>query len=196
MCFTAAKVLEDGSSILGIDYSMSEIQAYIEKMNASDYGEAMIINRDGLIVGYSDSSLVGQRLSEENGDYRAAFMKANSQTGSDSISVETSGGGTVFCSRTENDWYLMLSVRNRDLYKDSYRQLIISSVTLFLMVALFALFIIISLRERYRAENILKTREEFLSSLSDKFRAPLYRIMELSTAEGMGAEELKPAAEV
>lgn len=36
VCFTAAKILGDGSSILGIDYSMSEIQAYIEKMNASE----------------------------------------------------------------------------------------------------------------------------------------------------------------
>ena len=195
VCFTAAKILGDGSSILGIDYSMSEIQAYIEKMNASEYGEAMIINRDGLIVGYSDPSLIGQRLSEENGDYRTAFMKANSQTDSDTISVQTSSGGTVFCSRTENDWYLMLAVRNRDLYKDSYRQLIISSVMLFLMIALFAFIIIISMRDRYRAENILRTREEFLSSLSDKFRAPLYRIMELSTAEGMDAEELKPASD-
>ena len=31
MCFTVSKVLGDGESILGIDYSMSEIQAYIEK---------------------------------------------------------------------------------------------------------------------------------------------------------------------
>lgn len=62
MCFTVSKVLGDGESILGIDYSMSEIQAYIEKMNASDYGEAMIINRDGVIVGFSDTKIIGQRL--------------------------------------------------------------------------------------------------------------------------------------
>ena len=195
MCFTVSKVLDDGVSIIGIDYSMSEIQAYIEKMNASDYGEAMIINRDGIIVGYSDPSLIGNRLSEEYGDYRAAFMKANSQSKEDSISVETSGGGTVFCSRTENDWYLMLSVQNWDLYKDSYEQLIISSATLIPMIAALALFIIISTKERYRAENILRTREEFLSGLSDRFRAPLHRIMELSTAEEMNTEELRPASE-
>ena len=63
------------------------------------------------------------------------------------------------------------------------------------MIAALALFIIISTKERYRAENILRTREEFLSGLSDRFRAPLHRIMELSTAEEMNTEELKPASE-
>ncbi len=78
MCFTVSKILEDGETILGIDYSMSAIQAYIEKMNSTDYGQAMIVNRDGLIVGYSDPALVGERLSEEYEAYRAAFTLANS----------------------------------------------------------------------------------------------------------------------
>ena len=144
MCFTVSKILEDGETILGIDYSMSAIQAYIEKMNSTDYGQAMIVNRDGLIVGYSDPALVGERLSEDYEAYRAAFTLANSQDTNDSISVNTSNDGTIFCSRTENDWYLMLLVRNRDLYRDGYRQLIVSSVSLALMVAVFATILIIS----------------------------------------------------
>ena len=38
----------------------------------------------------------------------------------------------------------MLLVRNRDLYRDGYRQLIVSSVSLALMVAVFATILIIS----------------------------------------------------
>ena len=165
MCFTVSKVLDDGVTILGIDYSMSAIQAYIEKMNSTDYGQAMIVNRDGLIVGYSDPSLVGERLSEEYEAYRAAFTLANAQNTNDSISVNTSDNGTIFCSRTENDWYLMLLGRNWDIYQDGYRQLIVSSVALALMVAIFATILIISVKERFRAENALRAKENFLSGL-------------------------------
>ena len=195
MCFTVSKLLDDGETIVGIDYSMSAIQAYIEKMNSMDYGQAMIVNRDGLIVGYSDPALVGERLSEEYEAYRAAFTLANSQNTNDSISVNTSDNGTVFCSRTENDWYLMLLGRNWDLYQDGYRQLIVSSVALALMVAIFATILIISVKERFRAESALRAKENFLSGLSERFRAPLHNINELSASAAMNTEELKPTAE-
>lgn len=194
MCFTVSKVLGDGESILGIDYSMSEIQAYIEKMNASDYGEAMIINRDGVIVGFSDTKMIGQRLSADLNNYYTAFMKANSQD-LDSISIKTANSGTVFCSKTENDWYLMLSIGNWELYKDSYMQLIISSATLILMILVITLFLIIVMRERYNAENALRSREEFLSGLSDKFRIPLHNILELTAPGSMNNAEQKNNAE-
>ncbi len=195
MCFTVSKILDDGKTILGIDYSMSAIQEYIEKMNAMDYGQAMIVNRDGLIVGYSDPALVGERLSEDYEAYRAAFTLANAQNTNDGIAVNTSDNGTIFCSRTENDWYLMLLVRNWDLYRDGYTQLIVSSIALALLVAAFATILIISVRERFRAENALRQKEKFLSGLSERFRAPLHNLIELSASEAMNTEEMKPTAE-
>ncbi len=188
-------MLDDGETILGIDYSMSAIQEYIEKMNSLDYGQAMIVNKDGLIVGYSDPSLVGERLSEDYEAYRAAFTLANSQSSDDSISVNTSDNGTIFCCRTENDWYLMLLVRNWDLYRAGYRQLIVSSIALGLMVAVFATILVISVRERFRAESALRAKEKFLAGLSDSFRAPLHNIVELTASETMNGEKLKPIAE-
>ncbi len=193
MCFTVSKILDDGETIVGIDYSMSDIQASIKEMSAG-YGQAMIVNKDGMIVGYSDPELVGERLSEEYEDYRSAFILANSQN-TGSITVNTSGNGTIFCSKTENEWYLMLMVQNQDLYREGYRQLIISSVALTLMVAVFATILVISVKERYRAENALRTREKFLSGLSERFRAPLHNITELVGSDVMSTEELKPTSE-
>ena len=138
---------------------------------------------------------MGERLSEEYEDYRAAFTLANSQGTNDSIAVNTSDDGTIFCSRTENDWYLMLMVRNRDLYRDGYRQLIVSFVALALMVAVFATILVISVKERFRAENALRMKEKFLSGLSDRFRALLHNIIELSASEVMSTEEMTPTAE-
>lgn len=192
MCFTISKILSDGESIIGIDYSMSEIQSYIEKMNASSYGEAMIVNRDGIIVGFSDTSLIGERLSEHPdifNNYHNAYIQAN-YNDADSTHIKTSGG-TVFCSRTENDWYLMLSIGNWSLHKDSYRQLIISSITLILMVLIISMLLIIGIKERYRAENALKAKEEFLSGLSGKFRNPLHKISELASSEPFKNENLR-----
>ncbi len=192
MCFTISKILSDGESIIGIDYSMSEIQSYIEKMNASSYGEAMIVNRDGIIVGFSDTSLIGERLSEHPdifNNYNNAYIQAN-YNDADSTHIKTSEG-TVFCSRTENDWYIMLSIGNWSLHKNSYRQLIISSITLILIVLIISMLLIIGIKERYRAENALKAKEEFLSGLSGKFHNPLHKISELVSSEPFKNENLR-----
>ena len=54
MCFTVADSFDDGKFLLGMDYNMNDIQSYITKMGGEDYGEAMIVNSDGTIAGYTD----------------------------------------------------------------------------------------------------------------------------------------------
>ncbi len=150
MCFTIAKLLSDGRSILGIDYNVAELQKYIEKMNIDGYGDAMIANNKGIIVCYSDINLVGQKLSAELPEYQYAFTKAVAE--GKNISVKKSGT-TVFCSRMANDWYLMLGMDNSDLYHISNKKIIYGVlIRVFLIAALIAFFAI-SNRKRTNAPS-------------------------------------------
>ena len=129
MCFTMARMLDDGSSVIGIDYSVSEIQSYVAQMSSDGYGDAMIIDENETIVGYTDSTMVGKSLSTELPQYRDAFLQA-AAADADNFVLHNGIGTqsyTIFCSRTGNGWYMMCSVSNWELYRKSYFQLLRNS---------------------------------------------------------------------
>ena len=138
ICFTIAIQLEDGS-IAALDYSAAEIQAYIQKMGGDAYGDAMILDANAIIVGYMDPDRIGKKLASELPQYRDAFLRAVASK-EENLSLQTSVNGvdrTVFCSRTENGWYLMCSVSKAELYHENYSQLFFN----FLLVLLLALVV-------------------------------------------------------
>ncbi len=176
MCFTVAASFDDGKFLLGMDYNMNDIQSYISKMSGEDYGDAMIVNSDGTIAGYTDESVVGEKISDHFADYRDAFLLVSSNSGS--AVTESDDGGIIFGSCTENDWYLLLKISRHELYKDAYVQFILNSVIIIALMAVIAVFYIMGYRERCRAEDALEYKNKFISRMSDKFRKPLNKISE------------------
>ena len=74
MCFTMSRMLSDGTTVVGIDYSVSEIQSYVAEMSGDGYGDAMIIDENETIVGYTDPNMIGESLSDALPQYRDAFL--------------------------------------------------------------------------------------------------------------------------
>ena len=138
MCITMARMLEDGTTVVGIDYNVSEIQSYVEAMSGDDYGDAMIIDENGTIVGYTDPNMIGMNVSNELPQYRDAFLQAVASNEDNFVLHNGIGvqSDTIFCSRTGNGWYMMCSVSNWNLYKESYFQLLRNSAisVLFILV--------------------------------------------------------------
>ena len=65
MCFTVSTLLSDGESVVGMDLNFSEAQTSILRMTQGRDQAAMIVTSGGLIAGYTDMSLVGQRADEK-----------------------------------------------------------------------------------------------------------------------------------
>ena len=141
MCITIARMLGDGA-VVGIDYNVSEIQSYVSAMSADGYGDAIIIDENETIVGYTDPDMIGKNLSAELPQYRDAFLQAVAAD-SDNFVLHNdmeAQSDTIFCSRTENGWYMMCSVSNWDLYREGYFQLLRNSVVLVLFALAIAVF--------------------------------------------------------
>ena len=183
MCFTVAQILDDGQTIIGIDYSIADIQASVEAMSEDSSGDALIADKDGTIVGYQDASLLGEKISSELPEYQSVFTKALTSGGMDASfsMVSREGQDTVFCNRTENGWYLMLRVSNRMLYRDSYLQFLRNLILMVVMVAVFLGLYLVACRQRIRAEQTLAEREEFLASMPESFRAPFEKMSDART---------------
>ena len=111
MCYTMSVMLEDGETVVAMDFTLSEIQESIKKMALQDRSRALITTSDGLIVGYTDMSLAGQNLKDVLPEYQSILEDILDNAGEKSFQTTVNGSkSTIFYSVTRNNWYMILSV--------------------------------------------------------------------------------------
>ncbi|MDD6810747.1 MAG: cache domain-containing protein [Lachnospiraceae bacterium] len=187
MCFTVAELLSDKRSIVALDFTLSRIQNSIEEMQSDGKSEALIVNEEGMIVGYADADYLGKSLSEALPEYENVFREVISQ-GKEQLSFDSNINGKknkVFFTRTQNNWYLILSVREWELYKESYFQLIRNSILNLLLIGIVVVLYLRAQNDRMRAEEALSVKEDFLSNLSSELKSPLNRILNSSNRKSL-----------
>ena len=187
MCFTVAKLLSDGRSIVALDFTLSGIQDSIEEMQSDGKSEALIVNDEGMIIGYANADHLGKSISEALPEYEGVFREIISQE-KEQISFDRKIDGKkskVFFTRTQNNWYLILSVQEWDLYKESYFQLIRNSLFNLLLIGIVIVLYLRAQNDRMRAEKALAVKEDFLSNLSSELKSPLNRILSSSNRKAL-----------
>lgn len=182
ICYTVSVMLEDGDTVLGVDYTMENIQAHIAQMYEAGSRNAVIVTDEGIIAGCSDETLIGKKLVNVLPDYAGiwSLSKRTSEVATARVKADFLYEN-LFATKSGNGWYLIVSESNWDLYKSSYIQLM---VTAFLSLALFVTVVILYLlavKNQKRAENALASKEEFLSGITGELREPLSRILDCSS---------------
>ncbi|MBQ7925112.1 MAG: response regulator [Lachnospiraceae bacterium] len=184
VCYTVSVMLADGKSILGVDYSMENIQAYIAEMYNTGSRDAVIITDEGIIAGCSNKELIGQKQTTALPDYSFIYSLAKSQN--EVVTTKLRSDflyDSLFATKSGNGWYLIVSQNDWEMYRNSYIQLF---TTIALSLALFLGIIILyffAVRSQKRAENALESKEEFLNGITGELREPLRHIMEYSSKE-------------
>ena len=183
MCFTMSRMLSDGTTVVGIDYSVSEIQSYVAEMSGDGYGDAMIIDENETIVGYTDPDMIGKSLSDALPQYRNAYLQAVAAEADNFVLHNGMGvqSDTIFCSMTGNGWYMMCSVSNWDLYRESYFQLLRNSVVSVLFILAIVVLYFIGLRRRQRdGENeipVQKRKRELTEKVQRRYQLGITAIL-------------------
>ena len=184
MCFTMSKMLPDNETVVAIDFNFSGVQKSILQMSTISDRQALIVTKSGMIIGYTDMSLVGEKISSKLPDYEEILNRVIYSEEHESFKVQLDGDEhTIFSSETNNGWYMILSVDNWAFYKETYLQIIFTTVLSLLMMLTIIFFYLNAMRNGLQAENALKVKEEFLSRLSHELRVPLHRILEASSSE-------------
>ena len=139
-----------------MDLNFSKVQESIREMTTEKDETAIIITDSGLIVGYTDMSLVSERADEKLSEYAQVLRRVTASQAHDHFRVTLDGRSCmVFSSETSNHWYLILSVGTDALYAQSRRQIAaIASVNL-LMLAVVGVFYMLSTRNRLRAALVV-----------------------------------------
>ncbi len=168
MCFTVAKVLDDGTTMVGLDYDAAGIQNFVGALTQEGYEEALIVDSNEVIVGYTDEALVGQKLSTALPQYRNVFLRIIASD-EDSLILRLRDGrmrSAVFSSRTENGWYLICTINSRILYQDSFVRVLKSSAAAILIIAaLMVLYLAVnrskrSTRPKRARKSVRKQKEK------------------------------------
>ena len=193
MCFTMSMLLSDKETVVALDFNMEDIQKSILKMNANSNRTALIVSKDGMIIGYTDMDIIGKTISQKLPNYEKILKKVIDNTAHKSFVAEINGNSyTIFSNETSNGWYLIVRIDDWTLYNDSYRQVIITVFISLVMLAVIVIFYLNGVKNRLETEKALRAKEDFLSSLSDELRTPLQKILHLSRTEVLSTTD-KPA---
>ncbi len=199
MCFTMSKALPDHQTVVGLDFNFTDVQASILRMNSDKDRSALIVNKYGMIIGYSDMSLVGEKISRKLPEYEPVLEQVVKNKNHDSFVAFLDGADhTIFSSKTNNGWFMILSVDDKSLYRASYNQLIFTGAISLVMLVAIIVFYLNGVKNRIQAEKALRVKEEFLSHMSRELRDPLNRILRLSNIEALESvgNPLENAAQV
>ncbi len=184
MCYTMSKMLPDNKTVVAIDFNFSEIQFMIRKMGATSDRKALIVTKSGMIIGYTNMGFVGEKLSEKLPGYEGVLNRIVQAGDHESFIAKIDGDEhTIFSSSTNNGWYMILSVDNWAFHKNSYMQMIFTTLLSLLMMLTIIIFYLNAMKNGLRAETALKVKEEFLSRLSHELKAPLRNILDLSSTK-------------
>ena len=190
LCFSVSMMLSDKNTVVALDFNFSNAQKSIDKLNIDDDRTALIVTKDGLIVGYRDKSLVGENLKQRLPEYQRildAVLKSNTR---DSFKTEIAGRShTVFSSLTDNGWYMILCVNNSALYHDDYNHLMLSFAVNVWMILIMVFYSLNSMKNRLQALKALRAKEEFLSNISKELHRPIQKILKLSNAAILGGDD-------
>ena len=198
MCYTMSKILPDNETVVALDFNLSEVQKSIAKMSSTNNNKALIVTKDGMIVGYTNMSFVGEKISKKLPDYESILSQIV-QGQNESFVMELDGKEhTIFSTETSNGWYMILSVDNWVFYKKSYIQIIVTTLISLLMMLAIIFFYLNARSNSLQAEKALRVKEEFLSRLSKELRDPLHKILDASSLDAIksDAAPAEKAAEV
>ena len=189
MCFTMSTALPDHNTVVGLDFNFTEVQKSIIKMTSDSDRNALIVTKNGMIIGYSDMSLVGERISRKLPEYEPILERIVQSQNHDSFVTEIDGiDYTIFSSETDNGWYMILSVNEHALYKNSYTQMYGTMLISLIMLGVIIVFYLNSVKNRLQADAANHDKAAILSNLSPQLLDPVNEILKLSSIKNIESD--------
>ena len=185
MCYTLSMMLKDKETVVGMDFTLSDIQESVKKMSQNADSTALIVTAEGMIVGYTDMSYVGQELKKALPEYADLFNDIRSNRIEESFTTKIDGNRcTVFYSVTKNNWYMIITVNNSELYSSTTRQVVVNILISLTMLIVIIVLFLISARNRIRSAEAQQSREVFVEGIVERLKDPLADIMRTSSHGG------------
>jgi diguanylate cyclase (GGDEF)-like protein len=161
ICYTVSVMLGDGKSVVAVDYTMDTVQAYVEQIRDQKSKRVVIVTDDGIIAGSSDEGMIGEQLTTGVPEYAGIWSLARARK--DYVTARIQDGilhENLFATKSGDDWIMIVSVSDWELYKSSYIQLIVTVLLLLAFIITTVLTAILARRNQKReGEDVLQRKE-------------------------------------
>ena len=183
ICYTVSVALDDGETVVALDYTMENIRHHVERMY-SDYDDktAMIVTEKGVIAGCTTQDMVGKSMLEEMPEYAGIFTLAKNAEGTVHVRRR---GNNLFGVRSNFGWYLIVSENNWSLYRNSYIQMLAMIAFSLVIIGIMVIMYLSTARSAKRAEEIVENNRDFLAGLTTGLQEPLHRILAGASPENV-----------
>lgn len=182
VCFSVSVMLADGKSIACMDYSMSDIQAHIQQMNADNNQKAIIVTDEGIIAGCTDIMQVGKKLVSELPDYAGVFSLVKSSDQPVSLNQR---GNSIFATSSGFGWYLIVSENHWNLYRTPYTVIILMVILSMSIFGVILTMYFITAKNEKKAQEELDSAKKYFSEISADLREPLDHIIKGASVENI-----------
>lgn len=181
MCITVSTLLADRETVVGMDLNFTQVQQSIARLTRGTDRSAMIVTESGMLVGYSDMSLVGEQAEQKLPEYAEVLRRFISSQEHGSFTARLGGRQCViFSAETSNGWYLILSVGADTLYAESHRQMAMLAAVNLMMLLVVVIYYLLTTRARLHAARATENNSRYLAELGDRLRRAAGQILRLS----------------
>ncbi|MCR4590798.1 MAG: response regulator [Lachnospiraceae bacterium] len=139
LIISVTRMLPDRQNIISLDVQLNGIQKMMDELTVNGKGYGFVMDENGLIIAHADEEKKGTYLTDsEEGESLFDTIKTNG-TGH----YEHSFNGrksTFFVNRLSDDWYVVISVSEREMYQEVGIQLVVNVLIcsiIFIMIAMF-----------------------------------------------------------
>ncbi len=139
LIISVTRMLPDRQNIISLDVHLNGIQALMDELSINGKGYGFVVDENGLIIAHTDESKKGTYLN--SGEEGNSFFNAIIENGTSHFKHSDGGAqNSIFVNALTDGWYVVISVSDRELYQEVWKQLVVNVLfcsLIFIMVAMF-----------------------------------------------------------
>ena len=177
--------LSDKNNVLALDMTMNSIQNMANELQLREKGYGFIIDESGLIVAHPDESRKGLVLGDTEEQHQFMEQVKTVRDGYFEMSI-LGKPSTVFVKPILDQWYVIITISNDELFSDHWKQLAVNVLICSLIFSLIALFYFLGNRNE---QNISRRMEEM--KMEEQKQAYETKVLKLEKEAADRANEAK-----